>query len=576
MKNISGRLFCLVLAVLMLIPIFAACKTETDPPQGSSDTAFAETFEITKELLASYVIVIPEGCSAALLDTADFIREQIKRKTGAELEIKIDYVMEGSELYFESEHEILVGLVDRDESKEFHSSLKSSDSGYTVINKKIVLAGHTDAAVDRSASYFQSDILSKDSDVIMTSADVRIVEGIYTYSDVKLNGVSLSEYTVVYARTNLLGEKRVATELADMISAVCGAVIPCVDDKSSEVSAHEIQIGDTNRVTDSMRVSRSEAGYNEKNFYYGSADNGVWISGSSYFSLSIAANRLMGLVGGTDGVGVLEIKEGVCDEYKSVSLKVFNYNVRYDLEDTARDPNGVIDTVLSAAPDVFGAIEVTSEWEKKLTDALSFGYTTVAGKKNQNTDNGEYNAIYFRKDRFELAEQGTKWLSKTPGRQSRYVGADHYMIFNYVILQDKETGVRFMYINVHFEPYQKDNARKVRALQAAQLRDFANAQSVPVIIAGDLNAIPKEEPIAILTTDSNLRYALNLAKEKTETAGTMVSEDYTTLGVRVYDYIFVDQRRISVGEYIMLDNKDANGKYPSDHIPVCATVTVYQ
>ena len=111
----------------------------------------------------------------------------------------------------------------------------------------------------------------------------------------------------------------------------------------------------------------------------------------------------------------------------------------------------------------------------------------------------------------------------------------------------------------------------------SQVRCFPPTLSLPVIIAGDFNAIPNSEPIKLLTAEGDLRYALSLARNKIECGGTMMENaGYTTLSSRVYDYIFVDHTRITVEEYRMIDNKGEDGRYPSDHLPVSATVTVYQ
>ena len=57
------------------------------------------------------------------------------------------------------------------------------------------------------------------------------------------------------------------------------------------------------------------------------------------------------------------------------------------------------------------------------------------------------------------------------------------------------------------------------------------------------------------------------------TAGSGVSEDYTITGNTIIDYIFVSDQSIDVRYYEIWDNK-INGKYPSDHIPVWAELTI--
>ena len=573
----AKKLLCLILALLMILPMITGCSFFKKEEE-SSDTPTEEVFELTRELLSSYVIIIPNECSEEMGEVATLLRDQIKKVTGVEPEIKSDFLKEGSSIYCESEYEILLGLVDRAESKEFHRSLKSNDSGYALINKKIVLGGHNEGAAESSVYLLQSDILKgkADADVIMTSIDQKTVSGAYSYNDITLNGVSISEYTIVYARSGAKNENIIAAELAKRIADISGFVLDIVYDKSSEPAQYEIHIGDTNRITDGMIAERKSQGYSDSHSYISKCENGVWISGNSYIMLTLAIDRFMSMAKGNGNTGTIDVSGNECHKHIAAEVSVMNYNVRYDLKTTERDPQGVMTTIAAEDPDVFGVLEVTSQWEEMLKAYFEADYTCVLGKRGSTSANAECNAIFFKTAKYTLIEQGTKWFSKTPDRQSKYNGADYYKVFNYVVLQDKSTGTRFMYINAHLEPYQTTTAKNVRALQAEQLKAFVEKQTMPVILGGDFNAIPKEDPITILNTNGNLRYALNLAKEKTQTAGTMVSEDYTTLGTRVYDYIFVLQSRVTVQEYKMIDNQDANGKYPSDHIPVLAKVTVYQ
>ncbi len=584
MKNIIKKLLCLSLVAVMLFPAFG-CNTKDPAADGESDGASEDIFEITKELLSSYSIIIPENCSDELEKIANTLKNDIKKATGAELKVRIDFIQENSTMFYESEHEILLGLVDRAESKEFHSGIKLEDSGYTVIGKKIVLAGHTDEAASRSVTYFLEDVLSRKSEPVMTSADTRIVYGVYNYSEILLNGVSLSEYKIVYPHSNLMNEKKVASELANRIADACGVIVPCASDNSVEPTAHEIQIGDTNRVTADMKSQRSKAGYSEKNYYLGCTDNGVWISGSSNLVLTVAANRFVELTSGKDGVGTIDVSEGKCHEYTTLSLNVLNYNVKYDLETNERDPEGVITTIKEASPDVFGTIETTDAWLAKLDSALE-GYECFSGQKNQKREDGEYNAIYYNKDKFELVSGGTKWFSATPDRVSMYSGARHYMTYNYAELRHKESGVRFMFVVAHFEPYRTSStnpnqtvnpkADDVRMAQAKQLKAFIEEQYLPVVIVGDFNDSPTAKSIKELISGQTVSYAMDIAKEQIKgSGGTLVSSDYKTRGSAIYDYVFVTAKIISVERYEIIDNKIGD-RYPSDHLPVRATITVYQ
>ena len=63
-------------------------------------------------------------------------------------------------------------------------------------------------------------------------------------------------------------------------------------------------------------------------------------------------------------------------------------------------------------PDVIGAQEVTSSMMKYMDRILrEYG---ICGKQRKSLMNNEANPVLYRKDRFELLEEKTLWLSDTP------------------------------------------------------------------------------------------------------------------------------------------------------------------
>src|SRR5690606_2617790 len=106
-----------------------------------------------------------------------------------------------------------------------------------------------------------------------------------------------------------------------------------------------------------------------------------------------------------------------------------------------------------------------------------------------------YNPIYYKTDKFDLIEWGTKWLSDTPDKMSRYPTAKHYKVLTYVILKDKATGARFMYINIHLDGSNDAAAhsalKEVRKWQVEVFKNFiAKYNFLPIIAGGDFNENP--------------------------------------------------------------------------------------
>ena len=581
MKKII-RAVCIAVLFAMILPLAISCQKGDE---GTETEAQDAVFEITPELLASYSIIVPDNADDDINTVATLLREKIKELTGAELKVKTDFVAEGSDIYCETEHEILMGFVNRAESKEAHASIKNKDAGYTVINKKIILFGFSADVLETSFRHLNSDILfaRKSESVLLTSDDYKLVNGEYTYSELLINGKSAKEYTIVYPSVSKLDEKAVAQALASDIALTSGLVLDVVSDKTSPSGKPEIWVGNVNRVTDAQVSQRDQAGYSSSSAYVGVSEGVVWLFGDDRISLNSARSRFLGLVETNGETARIVLNESRVFSILSLSLKTMCYNVKYDLNDSARDPNAVVQTLIDASPDVLGTIETTDAWLKKLKSEF-VGYECFSGKKNQQTTDGEYNAIYYNKDKFDVVSGGTKWFSATPDRSSMYSGAKHYMVFNYAELCHKESGVKFMFVVAHFEPYRTSSsnpdqivnpkADDVRIAQAKQLKAFVADQTLPTVVVGDLNDSPSAKSIKELVSGQVVSYAMDIAKEKVGKGGMLVVNDYTARGDAVYDYVLVTAKMISVARYEIIDNKVGNA-YPSDHLPVIADLTVY-
>ena len=387
----------------------------------------------------------------------------------------------------------------------------------------------------------------------------------------------------MYPSSSKLEEKSVAQALASDIALTSGLVLNVVSDKTAATDKPEIWIGNVNRVTDAHVSERDKNGFSSSSAYVGVGDGYIWLFGNDRITLSSAKNRFLELVTPSGDTASISLEASKSYSISSVSVKSMFYNVKYDLNDSARDPNAVVQTIVNASPDVLGTTEVTDAWLTKLKSELS-GYECFSGKKCQQSTDGEYNAIYYQKDKFDVVSGGTKWFSSTPDRASTYSGAKHYMIFYYAELCHKDSGVRFMFVAAHFEPYRTSSsnpdqivnpkADDVRIAQAKQLKAFVEEQSLPVVVVGALNDSPTAKSIKELVSGQVVSYAMDIAKTQVGKGGTLISSDYKTRGSAIYDYVFVTARMIAVEKYEIMDNKVGNA-YPSDHLPVAADITVY-
>ena len=480
MKRVT-KLFVLLLVFCQLLTLFAGCKKNKEENTAEETSQAESAFGLTLEALKSYVIVIERGNETELREVATSLQKAIEQKTGVKLTIKDDFLVEGSSIYYESEYEILLGKTDRAETKAFYADLRMEDYGYALVGKKLLILGYTSALVNQSSTRFQSDVLrnAAQDDLnapLMVDGDSKIVAGTYKYDSLTINGVDVSKYSIVYPEIFNLGERESATYLQEWISTQTGYLIPVVSDFTTAGTEYEIQIGETKRVTDAARAVRDGMGFDKDTGYVGQLDNGLWISGKTRMGVYQALKNFISMAVNADNRLSLEVAAPVLREIHSFSLSVMSYNIYFDLNETQRNPNDVIASIQQKDPDVFGLNESGADWLKKMDASLNGAYASAKGRALENASDALYNAIYFKKDKFELVESGTKWLSATPDRVSKYPEAKHYKGMTYAILRDKATGVEFMYLNVHLDGSGDSAAhaalKNVRKQQAQIVHDF--------------------------------------------------------------------------------------------------------
>lgn len=584
MKKIV-KIFFIILALLQFLLCFSACGDNQKSPEDSETGGDSGVFELTREALAQYTIVTPRQTSENMDVAANDVQSSIKKLIGVELEIKDDFLMEGSDLFCESEYEILIGYTNREECYDFYSDVKNNDSGYALVGKKILILGYSASAVNSSAIEFKLDILNNapDSGAIMSAESNKIISGKYDFDTVLLNGVSVNKYKIVYPAFVTSGENNIAVYLQNYITEKTGYVLKCENDETA-VSEYEIQIGETSRVTDSMRAERDGAGYSKEHTYIGKTDKGIWLYGNGKSGMYVAFERLLSAMSEGDKNITLEIPSSLCEPIKGLDLSVMSYNVYYDLSDTKRNPDDVIATVKQKSPDVFGLNESGMDWIDKFNDDtdISTVYGCAEGQASERANDASYNPIFYKKDKFELVEVGTKWLSATPDKISKLPDAAHYKIFTYAILKDKTSGVKFMYVNVHLDGSNDGDTHakldQVRKNQAEVLKSFAqNYTYLPIVIGGDFNEKPTSSVIRGMSGNTRFKYCMDIADQKTDIGATKkVNSKFEPLAPEKYsviDYMFVTNDCISVRNYEQVDNP-VNGNYPSDHLPVYAEITV--
>lgn len=188
-------------------------------------------------------------------------------------------------------------------------------------------------------------------------------------------------------------------------------------------------------------------------------------------------------------------------------MKILTWNVRcQNATDDARGCGWAVrrDALCAVlneqTPDVLATQEAYAPQIDDLSAALP-AYQMAGVGRNDGAREGEFCAIFYRADRYELRAQSTRWLSPTPDVPSFGWGAHCVRIVTRVRLFDRETAHEFEIWNAHF-----DHASALARVESArQIRRGIEELDVPAIVCGDFNSAPDDEPLLAFTRDNGLR-----------------------------------------------------------------------
>jgi endonuclease/exonuclease/phosphatase family metal-dependent hydrolase len=220
--------------------------------------------------------------------------------------------------------------------------------------------------------------------------------------------------------------------------------------------------------------------------------------------------------------------------------------------------------------DVFGTQEgflnQLNDIKKNLPDFDFYGVGRDDGREA-----GEHCAIFYKKDRFTLLNKGDFWLSETPDQPSKgWDGKCCNRICTWVQLQDKQTGKKFYYFNAHFDHEGVTARRESSKLIIQKVQEIAGKQ--PVIVSGDFNCNQQSDPYQLFTNSTIVEDSFRKVNFPYGNNGTYNGFGKTVGSTEIIDHIFVSSH-FSVGKWGILSDSYL-GKYPSDHFPVMATLSL--
>ena len=248
----------LILFTVMGCFLFTSCQSDD-----SNKPASGTTFKVTND----YVIVRPENATFAEISACKAICAAIKLTTGMELATVEDSTAERS-------HEIVIGNSRR--SKSALAKNKAGGYGYSLFatEENVYIYGSSDALLTLAYNYFIESYIAPSSTLTLPRRLDVTYKDLFAKRDLKINGVDISEYKIVYDPTSPTTHYRnehsgwvessrfedTARAVADIIYLLTEKRLEVISAADAEETDYEILVG---RVADREEINQFYKTYGE-------------------------------------------------------------------------------------------------------------------------------------------------------------------------------------------------------------------------------------------------------------------------------------------------------------------------
>ena len=263
---------------------------------------------------------------------------------------------------------------------------------------------------------------------------------------------------------------------------------------------------------------------------------------------------------------------------QSQELNVLTFNIRYNTKNDSLNAwpyrkENAASQVLFHNVHILGVQEALHDQVMDLSQMLTkFKYTGVG--RDDGKTKGEYSAIFYDTTRLKLLGSSTFWLSLTPDIPgSKGWDANITRIVTWAKFRDVMSKKIFLVFNTHFDHIGQEARRESAKILKQKVKEIAGSN--PVIITGDFNAKPSDEPIRILVDANDAdRFTDTKAISKTPhygPNGTFNGFGSKERDPEPIDFVFI-KGKWKVLQHATL-SQSWGGRFSSDHFPVFARLS---
>jgi len=262
------------------------------------------------------------------------------------------------------------------------------------------------------------------------------------------------------------------------------------------------------------------------------------------------------------------------------SLKIASYNIRNDNQDDVRNGNGwqkrypyLCDLVKYHDFDIFGIQEGFHHQLEDIKQRIP-GMDYVGVGRDDGDKEGEYSAIIYKTDKFNLVDKGNFWLAENSVLPVLGWDAACIRICSWGKFRMKESGREFYFFNMHADHIGTVARSEGVKLVLSKIREIAGGK--PAVLTGDFNVNQFDESYTLLNVSGILRDSYELtASAPYANNGTFNNFEVNQKSNDRIDHIFLT-KDFKVKDYGILTDlywdQDGQARVPSDHYPVVIDV----
>ena len=589
-KNGIYRIAAIILLLSMLLGAALLCGCQERGGGEEEDTTTVEDgtpVTIVSEGASDYVILYPKNAGTTVVRVAEQLRDAIKDKTGATLQVL------SAEKRTESEKEILVGEMDeRQVTLDVGKTVRVDDYVIQVIGSRVVVVGGNDARTVSGVRKFITEAVDTATGNTLTvlTGELSRKDGTYSVTELKLGDADISEFQIVYPTFREDFYRTAVEEVQTRVRLLCGVRLRAVS-SSAPAAEHELLFGDCGRgVSKGLTAAQSQ---------YALASDGDSVAFTANTALTVkwGVRNLLEQFLPVKSSGTLDVvlpvtklaAEPVLGKalFDGADLRIMSSNVLFpDSNDGVNRSNLLKEIYMEYYPDVIGLQECDSSGHSYIVNGLS-SYYSVACRTVGTSSSKSYTPILYRSDRCQLLNSGSDlFAQQADGSKTK--------ILSWAVFKHLPTDKTFAVINVHCaivtatiqERYEsqgkpvpsndvegaawrEDNSREILE-RFDQLKSTYGA-TLPVFIMGDMNATANAESIQMLDRREELGNCIDLATASKST-GKRSWHDLGKAPVsgNPIDHMFVTKDTIRVYTHYLNTSTDALKS--SDHCQLICEV----